>query len=83
VVIHAEAKFYGGNLPLPVGRAVVGLAAECNLAKKSVLVTNQNGPTVQDLVEHYGVEFRYLVKPSGKGESHLISLFQKFLSAAP
>lgn len=83
VVAHAEAKFYGGNLPLPLGRAVVGLAAECDLAGKSVLVTNQNGATVEDLVAHYGVAFRFLVTPSGKGESHLISLFEQFLQAAP
>ncbi len=83
VVMHAEAKYYGGNLPLPLGRAVVGLAVECDLAGKSVLVTNQNGSTVEDLVKHYGVEFRFLVVPSGKGESHLISLFEQFLIAAP
>lgn len=83
VVMHAEAKYYGGNLPLPLGRAIVGLAAECDLAGKSVLVTNQNGPTVEDLVAHYGVEFRFLVVPSGKGEPHLISLFEQFLIAAP
>lgn len=83
VLIHSEAKFYGGNLPLPLGRAVVGLAAECDLAGKSVLVTNQNGATVEDLIAHYGVEFRFLVTPSGRGESHLISLFERFLQAAP
>lgn len=83
VVAHAEAKFYGGNLTLPLGRAVVGLAAECDLARKSVLVTNRNGATVQDLIEHYDLDFRFLVTPSGKGESHLVTLFQKFLQAAP
>lgn len=83
VVAHAEAKFYGGNLPLPLGRAVVGLAAECDLAQKSVLVTNRNGATVQDLVQHYDVEFRFLVTPSGKGVSHLITLFERFLQNAP
>jgi hypothetical protein len=83
VIMHAEAKYYGGNLPLPLGRAVVGLAAECDLAGKSVLVTNQNGPTVEDLIAHYGVDFRFLVTPSGKGESHLIGLFEQFLIAAP
>ncbi|WP_167621969.1 hypothetical protein [Paracoccus sp. AK26] len=83
VIAHAEAKFYGGNLPLPLGRAVVGLAAECDLAKKSVLVTNRNGATVQDLIKYYEVEFRFLVTPSGKGEHHLVSLFEHFLKAAP
>jgi hypothetical protein len=83
VVVHAEAKYYGGNLPLPLGRAVVGLAVECDLAAKSVLVTNQNGPTVEDLIAHYGVDFRFLVTPRGKGESHLVSLFEQFLIAAP
>lgn len=83
VVVHAEAKFYGGNLPLPLGRAVVGLAAECDLGNKSVLVTNRMGTTVQDLVQHYDVQFRFFVTPFGKGESHLISLFKRFLRAAP
>jgi len=83
VVAHAEAKFYGGNLPLPLGRAMVGLATECDLAKKSVLVTNRNGATVQDLIQHYHVDFRFLVTPSGKGEGHLISLFRQFLWTAP
>jgi len=83
VVAHAEAKLYGGNLPLPLGRAAVGLAAECDLANKSVLVTNRLGTTVQDLVEYYDVKFRFLVKPHGKGESHLVSLFEQFLRAAP
>lgn len=83
VVMHAEAKYYGGNLPLPLGRAVVGLAAECDLSGKSVLVTNQNGPTVEDLIAYYGVDFRFFVTPNGKGESHLITLFEQFLIAAP
>lgn len=83
IVAHAEAKFYGGNLPLPLGRAVVGLAADCELAKKSVLVTNRNGSTVDDLIRHYDLDFRFLVTPSGKGEIHLIALFQRFLKAAP
>ncbi len=83
VVAHAEAKFYGGKLPLPLGRALVGLAAECDLAGKSVLVTNQNGVTVEDLLTHYGVEFRFLVVPGAKGESHLIALFEQFLLASP
>lgn len=83
VVIHAEAKFYGSDLPLPIGRGVVGLAAECDLAGKSVLVTNRNGATVEDLIRHYRIEFRFLVTPSGKGESHIESLFKQFLLAAP
>lgn len=83
-VVHAEAKYYGGNLSLPVGRAVVGLAVECDLKDKSVLVTNQNGLTVQDLVQHYGIAFRFLVKPSNpKGEYHLIQKFGQLLQAAP
>lgn len=83
-VIHAEAKYYGGDLSLPVGRAVVGLAVECGLKDKSVLVTNQNGMTVQDLVEHYGVAFRFLIKPSNLiGEYHLVQRFQALLRAAP
>ncbi len=78
VAVHAEAKFYGGNLPLPLGRAVVGLAEECSLANRSVLVTNRNGPTVQDLIQHYEIAFRFLVVPSSTGEGHLISLFETF-----
>lgn len=83
VVVHAEAKFYGGNLQLPLGRGVVGLAMECDLAGKSVLATNQNGVTVEDLLSHYHVAFRFLVMPGCKGESHLIKLFERFLKAAP
>lgn len=83
IVIHAEAKFYGGNLPLILGRAAVGLAAECDLAGKSILVTNRNGATIQDLIQHYNIDFRFLVTPSGKGESHLVALFEKFLDGAP
>ncbi|WGG58799.1 hypothetical protein [Brucella intermedia] len=83
-VVHAEAKFYGNDLPLPIGRSLVGLAIECDLKNKSVLVTNQNGFAVQDLVEHYGVTFRFLIKPSNPtGEYHLIKSFKHLLSAAP
>ena len=83
VVAHAEAKYYGGTLPLPLGRSMVGLAVECDLAGKSVLVTNQNGATVEDLLAHYGVDFRFLVKPGSKGAGHLIWLFEQFLRSAP
>lgn len=83
VVVHAEGKYYGGNLTLPLGRAVVGLSAECDLAGKSVLVTNRNGVTVEDLLMHYGVDFRFLVTPGSTGEGHLISLFENYLKVAP
>lgn len=83
VVIHAEGKYYGGNLSLPLGRAMVGLTAECDLAGKSVLVTNRNGATVEDLLIHYGVDFRFLVTPGSKGERYLISLFADYLRVAP
>ena len=83
VVAHAEAKFYGGNLPLSLGRAVVGLSAECDLANRSALVTNRNGASVEDLIKHYGIGFRYRVTPAGKGESHVISLFERILRSAP
>jgi hypothetical protein len=76
VFAHAEAKFHGGNLPLPLGRAVVGLAEECNLAGRSVLVTNRNGLSVQDLIQHYGVAFRFLVTPGSQGETSLVSFFE-------
>ena len=90
VVAHVEAKFYGGNLSLPVGRAVVGLATECGMAApshsngRSILVTNQNGPTVETLVQHHGVTFRFLIKPSNRtGIYHLEKRFRAILNAAP
>ncbi len=61
VTIHAEMKFYTGKLSLPVGRASIGMALECGLTGKSVLVTNQLGYTVQDLVQHHMVAFRFNV----------------------
>jgi hypothetical protein len=84
VVAHAEAKYYGGNLPLPLGRSMVGLDAECYLAGKSVLVTNQNGGTVDNLITHYGVSFRFLVRP-GRSQAiyHMTKLFEDFLHSAP
>lgn len=85
-VVHAEAKYYGGNLSLPTGRAVVGLAVDCGLATsasfiaRSVLVTNQNGATVEKLIQHYGVSFRFLITPSNPtGEYHLVQLFRTLL----
>lgn len=80
VVLHAEMKYYGGKLSLPVGRAAVGMAVECVLAGKSVLVTNRLGYTVQDLVEHHGVTFRYRVLPTNPtAEYHLVKHFQTLL----
>jgi hypothetical protein len=90
VVAHAEAKYYGGNIPLPVGRAVVGLAIDCGMAQpfhpsgKSVLVTNQNGSTTEKLVQFYGVTFRFLIKPSNSfGLYHTVQRFRAMLVAAP
>lgn len=80
VTIHAEAKFYGGNLQLPVGRMSVGMAVECQLAGKSVLVSNRIGLTVQDLVEHHNISFRYRVTPaSSTAEFHMVSRFEGML----
>ncbi|MDR6955514.1 hypothetical protein J2X65_004894 [Ancylobacter sp. 3268] len=80
VVVHAEMKYFGGKLPLPVGRASVGMVVECALTGKSVLVTNQLGYTVQDLVEHHGVTFRYRVLPGNpKAEYHLVQRFRSLL----
>jgi hypothetical protein len=90
VVAHAEAEYYGGNLSLPIGRAVVGLAVDSGMTARfhsngrSVLVTNQNGPTVETLVQHYGVTFRFLIKPSNTfGLCHLVQRFRAMLNAAP
>jgi hypothetical protein len=84
VIGHAEAKYYGGNLTLPIGRAVAGLAVDCDLSGKSVLVTNQNGMTVEKLVQYYGISFRFLIKPSnGAGLHHLVNRFRSILVAAP
>lgn len=90
VVVHAEAKYYGGNIPLPVGRSVVGLAIDCAMAQpshsngKSVLVTNQNGATVEKLVQFYGVTFRFLIKPSNsRGVYYTVQSFRTMLAAAP
>jgi hypothetical protein len=90
VVAHAEAKYYGGNIPLPIGRSMVGLAIDCGMAQpfhssgKSVLVTNQNGSTVEKLVQFYGVTFRFLIKPSNRiGVYHTVQRFRAMLVAAP
>lgn len=90
VIGHAEAKYYCGNLTLPIGRAVAGLAVDCgmttpsHLSGKSVLVTNQNGLTVETLVQYYGITFRFLIKPSnGAGLYHLVNRFRAILVAAP
>lgn len=64
VTIHAEMKFYTGKLSLPLGRASIGMALECGLSGKSALITNQLGYTVQDLVQHHSVAFRFNVLPS-------------------
>lgn len=90
VIAHVEAKYYGGNLGLPVGRAVVGLALDCRMTahlhrrRRSFLVTNQNGPTVKTLLQYYGIAFKYWVKPSvGTGRHFLIKRFRALLVAAP
>lgn len=90
VVAHVEAKYYGGNIPLPIGRAVVGLAIDCGMAQrfhssgKSILITNQNGPSVGKLVQFYGVTFRFLIKPSNSsGLYHTVQRFRAMLVAAP
>lgn len=84
VVAHAEMKYHGGSLPLPLGRASVGMAGECVLAGKSVLVTNRMGLTVQDLVEHHGVMFRYRVTPASTvAEGHVRNWFETVLRSAP
>lgn len=84
VVVHGEMKYFGGDLSLSIGRASVGMASECQLADKSVLVTNRMGLTVQDLVEHHKVAFRYRVTPkSPVAEGHVRSWFQSVLRLAP
>lgn len=76
VVVHGEMKYHGGNLGLPLGRASVGLAVECAVTGKSVLMTNQLGFTVQDLVEGHGVRFRFRVLPSNPiAEGHVVRWF--------
>jgi hypothetical protein len=80
VTIHAEMKFYTGKLSLPLGRASIGMALECGLTGKSVLVTNQLGYTVQDLVQHHRVAFRFNVLPSNStAEWHVTNWFSTFL----
>jgi hypothetical protein len=80
VTIHAEMKFYTGKLSLPLGRASIGMALECGLTGKSVLVTNQLGYTVQDLVQHHRVAFRFKVLPSNAtAEWHVRNWFSTFL----
>lgn len=84
VVIHGEMKYYQGNLSLPLGRASVGMSIECVLDGRSVLVTNRLGLTVQDLVEHHRICFRFRVKPSDKtAEYHLRTWFEGMLHQAP
>lgn len=80
VAMHAEMKFYTGKLSLPLGRASIGMALECGLAGKSVLITNQLGYTVQDLVQHHHVAFRFNVLPSNlTAERHVTNWFTTFL----
>lgn len=79
-LVHAEMKYFGGKLSLPVGRASVGMAVECALAGKSLLVTNRLGYTVQDLVEHHGITFRYRVMPTNPiAEYHVVQRFRALL----
>lgn len=80
VTIHAEMKFYTGKLSLPLGRASIGMALECGLSGKSALITNQLGYTVQDLVQHHSVAFRFNVLPSNStAEWHVKNWFSTFL----
>jgi hypothetical protein len=84
VVVHAEAKYYGGNLPLHLGRGMVGLRTDCHLAGNSVLVANQNGLSVEELITKYHVAFRFLIKPTnGAGIFYTVKLFEDFLRKAP
>lgn len=77
-------KYFGGNLSLPLGRASVGMATECRLAGKSVLVSNRMGLTVQELVEHRGVAFRHRVTPYYHvAERHVVTWFEAVLRSAP
>lgn len=86
IIVHAESKYYGGNLPLPIGRSVVGLAVDCSLGwprcrfGKSMLITNQKGPSVRRLVCYYGVRFGFSIHPSNpRGEHYLIQHFRALL----
>lgn len=80
VTIHAEMKFYTGKLSLPLGRASIGMALECGLSGKSALITNQLGYTVQDLVQHHSVAFRFNVLPSNStAELYVKNWFSTFL----
>ena len=80
VTIHAEMKFYAGKLTLPLGRASIGMALECGLSGKSALITNQLSYSVQDLVKHHGVAFRFNVLPSNPtAEWHVKQWFLTFL----
>ena len=80
ITIRAEMKFYTGKLTLPLGRASIGMALECGLSEKSVLISNQLGDTVQDLVQHHSVKFRYNVLPSNStAESYVKKWFSTFL----
>ncbi|WP_428515460.1 hypothetical protein [Roseovarius sp.] len=80
VTVHAEMKFYTGKLTLSLGRASIGMALECGLSGKSVLISNQLGYTVQDLVQHHSVAFRFNVLPSNStAEWHVQKWFSAFL----
>lgn len=84
VLAHAEAKYHGANLALPIGRAMVGLAQDCSLAGKSTLVTNRNGVSVERLIQAYQLDFRFLITPgNARGLYHLRAAFKARLATTP
>ena len=84
VVAHAEAKYYGADIPLHLGRGMVGLAFDCRLFDKSVLATNRNSRSVEILLLNYHIMFRFLILPSNSmGEWFMERAFAEMLLAAP
>lgn len=79
VKLHIEAKFHKSDLSLGVGRAIVGLGADCPNIEPFLVAKNRASSTVRPLIKHFGGHFVEQVFP---GESGVDPYFRTCVRAA-
>lgn len=79
VKFHIEAKFHSSDLSLGIGRAIVGLGADCPNIEPFLVAKNKASSTVRPLIKHFGGHFVEQVFP---GESGIDPYFRNCVRAA-
>lgn len=67
VRLHIEAKFHKSDISLGIGRALVGLGADCAEIEPFLVAKNAGSPTVRTLIKHHGGHFVENVFPGKSG----------------